>query len=92
MCLFSEMVTDSSDEVTVWPFHSCCSFGWLLPFVFQDFLFRRDTVIKPLERLMGFSVNEILHVLPSHQSEGPEDQVCACGCVGRPGAGCPGQH
>lgn len=73
MCLFSEMVTDSSDKVTT-SFHSCHSFGWLPPFVLKDFLFKHSTVIKPLEQLMEFSIDEILQVLPAHHSEGPEKQ------------------
>lgn len=45
MCLFSEMVTDSSDKVSA-SFHSCHSFGWLPPFILKDFLFKHSTVIK----------------------------------------------
>ena len=44
------------------PFHSCCSFEWLLPFVFKDFLFKHSTVVKPLEQPLEFSVNEILQI------------------------------
>lgn len=68
-----EMVTDSSDKVTV-AFPQLLSFGWLFPFAFKDFLFKHSTVIKPLEQLMEFSVKEILHIdrlIP----EGPEDSL-----------------
>lgn len=73
MCLFSEILTDSSDKITV-SFHSSYSFGWLPPFVCKGFLFKHNTVIKPPEQLMEFSVDEISQVLPAGHREGPEKQ------------------
>lgn len=89
MCLFSEIVTDSSDKITA-SFHSCYSFGWLPPFVFKGFLFKHNTVIKSPEQLMEFSVDEIPQVLPADHREGPEKQKHAFGCVGSCRPGCPG--